>query len=325
MIHHMDGAPLKILYVGGYSRSGSTLLGRVLGEPQGSVCVGETRFLWSRGLVDNVKCGCGEPFRSCSFWSAVGQDAFGGWDQVDVQRFIEIDRITNLIAALPFYWAPSLRPGLRDAIAEYTSNLAALYSAISRVSGAKTIVEISKDPTFACLLMRMSEADVRIIHLVRDSRAVAYSWTRKRREPSPIGGQQFMDQFKPARTARSWLTWNTAFHALSMTRSPYRKLTYESFIANPRGVLNELSAFADEPLVLSDAQLTDSEVKLGEHHIFSGNPMRTATGWLPLRLDSEWQTQLSAADFAKVTAITWPLLRLYNYPIRIGERAPAAS
>jgi hypothetical protein len=44
MIHpHVEGASLKILFVGGCSRSGSTLLGRVLGEPQDAVCVGETR------------------------------------------------------------------------------------------------------------------------------------------------------------------------------------------------------------------------------------------------------------------------------------------
>jgi Sulfotransferase family len=323
MIQHVEGAPVKILYVGGYSRSGSTLLGRVLGEPKSTVFVGETRFLWSRGLIDNVKCGCGEPFRSCPFWSEVGHEAYGGWDQIDAERLTEIDRVTNLIATLPFYWAPSLRPGLRDTINDYAGRLTSLYAAISRVSGAKTIIEISKDPTFACLLMRMPGADVRILHLVRDSRAVAYSWTRKRREPSPIGGQQFMEQVNPARTARSWMTWNMAFHAFSAARSPYLKLTYESFIAEPRGVLGRLSAFADEELVLPEVQLTDTEVKLGDHHVFSGNPMRTSTGWLPLRIDNEWQTRLSSSQLAKVTAITWPLLRLYGYPIVPPERKAA--
>ena len=162
--------------------------------------------------------------------------------------------------------------------------------------------------------MRTPCSDVRIVHLVRDGRAVAYSWTRKRRLLSPIGGEQFMPQFNPSETASKWLAWNAAFHALSTRRSPYLRLTYESFVADPRGVLGELSAFADESLVPSSDQLTDREVQLGGHHIFSGNPMRTSTGWLPVRLDTEWQTQLSTAQFAQVTAITWPLLRLYGYP-----------
>ena len=81
--------------------------------------------------------------------------------------------------------------------------------------GRKTIIETSKDPTFACLLMRMPSSDVRIVHLVRDSRAVAYSWTRRRREPSPIRRTAFMPQFSPAHTAKSWSTWNLSFAALS--------------------------------------------------------------------------------------------------------------
>lgn len=320
MIRSMGSASVKVLYVGGYSRSGSTLLGRILGEPPETLCVGETRYLWSRGLIDNVECGCGQPFRSCPFWSAVGDEAFGGWDRVDAERLVEVDRVTNLFRALPFYGAPYLRRGLSNTIENYATRLATLYAAIARVSGAKMIVEISKDPTFACLLMRMPRSDVRIVHLVRDSRAVAYSWTRRRRLSSPIGGEPFMPQFSPTNTATKWLAWNLAFHALSAGRSPYLKLTYESFVADPRGVLGKLSAFADEALVLPDSQLTDKEVKLGDHHIFSGNPMRGNTGWLPIRIDNEWQTQLSTAQLAEVTAITWPLLRLYGYATVPADR-----
>jgi hypothetical protein len=305
---------VKILYVGGDGRSGSTLLGRVLGELPGTVCVGETRYLWSRGLLNNVGCGCGQPFLSCPFWSAVGDEAFGGWDRVDARRLTEADRITNLPRALPFYWMKLLQPRLSDRFKEYVAHLAALYSAIARVSGANLIVETSKEPTFAGLLMRTPGCDVRILHLVRDSRAVAYSWTRRKRLSSPIGEQQFMGQFNPANTAAMWMIRNAAFHLLSAACSSYHRLTYESFVADPRGVLQELSAFSDERLVPSDAQLTDTEVKLGNHHIFSGNPMRTTTGWLPIRPDNEWRTQLATAEFAKTTAITWPLLRLYGYP-----------
>jgi hypothetical protein len=306
---------VKVLFIGGCSRSGSTLLGRVLGEPPDSVSVGETRYLWSRGLLHNVECGCGQPFRSCPFWSDVGAEAFGGWERVDAERLAEMDRVTNLPSALPVYRLRALRPRLRDAIEDYSGHLAALYSAISRVSGGKTIVEMSRDPTFACLLMRIPGNDVRVVHLVRDSRAVAYSWTRRRRLPSPIGEQQFMLQFSLTETARSWMTRNAAFHALSAGGTPYLRLTYESFLGYPRAALDRLSLFADEALVPSASELTQTDVKLGAHHIFSGNPMRSSVGWIPLKADEEWQTQLSSAQLAKVTAITWPLLRLYGYPL----------
>lgn len=315
---------MKILFIGGCSRSGSTLLGRVLGEPADAVCVGETRYLWSRGLLNNVQCGCGEPFRSCPFWSAVGEHAFGGWDRVDAARLSEIDRLTNLPGALPIGWLPWLRPRLRAMITEYATCLTALYEAISHVSGANMIVEMSRDPTFARLLMRMPDSDVRILHLVRDSRAVAYSWTRTRRLPSPIGDQQFMPRFKVSETAISWMIRNAVFHVFSVARRPYLKLTHEGFLADPRATLRRLSAFAEEPLLAGGCEITDTQVKLGGHHIFSGNPMRSTTGWLPLRLDTAWQTQMPPSQFAKVTTITWPLLRLYGYRVMPrGARAEA--
>jgi hypothetical protein len=314
MIDSVDSPSVKVIYVGGYARSGSTLLGRVLGEPSGMVCVGETRFLWSRGLINNVGCGCGQPFRSCPFWSAVGEEAFGGWDQVDAEEMTELDRVTNLPQALPFYWASWLRPGMGDKINDYVAILSKLYGAIKRVSGAKVIIEISKDPTLACLLTRIPNSDVRVIHLVRDSRAVAYSWTRRRRMPSPIGDQEFMSQASPTETAIKWAAWNAGCYALRAAHFPYQKITYENFVADPRGALERLSIFTGEDIISSGSELRGTEVKLGDHHIFSGNPMRASTGWLPVRLDTEWQTQLSAAQLATVTAITWPLLRVNGYP-----------
>jgi hypothetical protein len=305
----------KVLYVGGYGRSGSTLVGRVLGESQDTICVGETCYLCTRGLLNDVQCGCGQSFRSCSFWGAVGEEAFGGWDRVDTERLVEIDRITSRLRKLPFYWVPSLRPRFAAAIDDYASWLTKLYAAITSVSGAKTIVETSKDPNFALLLTRMSANDVRIIHLVRDSRAVAYSWTRNKQMPSPIGGQKFMPQFRPAASAASWLVSNAAFHALAIQHSRYIRITYEKFVEDPVGTLRELSDFAEQSLVLPATQMAGNRVRLGDHHIFSGNPMRARTGWLDISLDNEWQTTMARSHLAKVTAITWPLLRRYGYSL----------
>lgn len=304
-----------ILYVGGFGRSGTTLIGRVLGEAPDAVCVGETRYLLSRGLVDNVQCGCGQPFRLCSFWDDVGKEGFGGWDQVDIARMTKIDRATVLFRMLPFHWAPYLRPGFAAEVREYASWLTRLYGAIARVSGAKTIVDTSKDPNFASLLTSIPGGYVRIIHLVRDSRAVAYSWTRTKRLPSPIGRQEFMPKFGPSETATRWLLSNLGFQALATRRPPYMRLNYEDFIANPDTTLRTLSTFAGQNFVLPKSHLEDSRVKLGTHHIFSGNPMRTNTGWLEMTVDDEWQTALPKGRFVEVTAITWPLLRLYGYPV----------
>jgi hypothetical protein len=311
---------VKILYVGSYPRSGSTLLGRVLGEPPGRICVGETRYLWERGLVHNVRCGCGAPFRECEFWGAVGTEAFGGWGQFDAARLTELDRVLNLPQVLPLHWAPRLRPGMPSEIAQYVAILTRLYEAIAAVAGVGVIIELSKDPTFARLLARIPQSDVRVLHLIRDSRAVANSWTRKRLMPSPIGDQELMPRSTPVETATRWLAWNIGFHLLGASGLPYRKLTYESFVARPRTTLEALTGFTGERLI--DLQsIGADEVTLSGHHIFSANPMRATTGTIAIEPDTGWQRELARADVAKVTAMTWPLLSAYGYPLR-SRRIP---
>jgi hypothetical protein len=262
--------------------------------------------------MENVRCGCGRAFRACSFWGAVGEEAFGGWDHVHAESLAELDR-TIRPRTLPLHWMPWLRPRFAEGLSWYAAQLTRLYAAIARVSGAKTIIDTSKDPNFAWLLHHIPGCDVHIIHLVRDSRAVAYS--RNKRLASSTEDQKFMDQLKPIDTAPRWLAWNLVFHTFPALHLPYMRLSYESVVANPQKALGRCSIFADDSLVLPPSQLIDGKVKLGGHHIFSGNPMRRRAGWLDIALDDEWQTMLSTRQFMQVTAITLPLLGLYGYRV----------
>src|SRR6185312_11260354 len=82
----VDGTQPRILSIAGAGRSGSTLLAMLLGGLPGCTAVGELRHIWERGVIANRLCGCGEPFHECPFWTAVGREAFGGWDAVDAER-----------------------------------------------------------------------------------------------------------------------------------------------------------------------------------------------------------------------------------------------
>ena len=315
--------PPRILCVGGFSRSGSTLLGRVLGEADGALCVGETHYLWERGVIHNVRCGCGEHFLDCRFWCAVGQHAFGGWENVEVERLAASDRTINRLRSLPFHHLPSLRPAFTAAVGDYAAALARLYRAIAEVSGASTLIDTSKDPNFARTLTAMEGYDVRIVHLVRDPRAVACSWVSPKRLAHPIAGERFMPTFTVADTATRWMLTNGAFHTLA-ARLPYTRLTYEDFVARPQAALDALGGFTAQPLSLPAGHLDRSGVKLGRHHIFSGNPMSALTGRVGIYPDGRWKRELSGSQVARVTALTWPLLRRYGYPIT-GARGDAGS
>src|ERR1044071_6434693 len=83
-------ADIRVLYIGGWGRSGSTLTERLLGEMPDVVGAGEVTHLWVRGLLENQSCACGQPFADCPFWTTVGKTAFDGWDKLDVDGVVAL-------------------------------------------------------------------------------------------------------------------------------------------------------------------------------------------------------------------------------------------
>ena len=69
--------PIKILYIAGWGRSGTTFLDNIFGQLDDFFSVGEIRFIWDRNFIEDRSCGCGQLFSSCSVWKSITQNAFG--------------------------------------------------------------------------------------------------------------------------------------------------------------------------------------------------------------------------------------------------------
>src|SRR4029453_1715634 len=78
----------KVLFIGALGRSGTTLLERSLGQIEGFCAVGEIRHIWDRSFAANELCGCGVPFRGCDFWTAVVDEAYGGFAALDASELV---------------------------------------------------------------------------------------------------------------------------------------------------------------------------------------------------------------------------------------------
>jgi len=308
---------VTVLYIGGHGRSGSTILAQTLGQIPGFVNVGELWQVWYRGLRENERCGCGRLFYSCEFWRAVGGEAFGGWDNVDVDKMVAFRPYLKGQRYTPHY-ALAAKTGVRGGkintlLEEGGPVLERLYRAIQRVSGAGVIVDSSKRSSYAVLLSLLPFADLRVAHLVRDSRAVAYSWQRTKESPAVVGGR-LMPRMSPVKVSRVWSVQNYSYGLLSGF-ARLSRLRYEDFVDDPTFYLAETLSrvgFDDEAGSLHDV-VRGREISLSVDHTVSGNPGRFRTGKIELRLDEEWKGKMRGADKNVVTALTAPLLLKYGY------------
>jgi hypothetical protein len=302
-----------VLYIGGWGRSGSTLLARLLGELPGFVAVGEIHFLFTRGVAGNQLCGCGASFRECPFWQAVGTSAFGGWKRVDVNALMGAGREVDRLRRLHLLSAPRLSRAFAERLSFYSDAIRRVYRAIDELSGGSVIVDSSKAPHFA-LVARRAEVDLRILHLVRDSRAVAYSWKRTKARPEPIDGQPLMDRYRPSKSAYRWALDNALFDAMAAAGAPRLVVRYESLAASPGTWLERIAEFAGRPLEGGDLNFVEGRsVRLGLHHTVAGNPNRLERGVVEITPDEEWRRHMTTRDRRTVTALTLPLLVRYGY------------
>ena len=307
----------RVLYVGGFGRSGSTLLDRVLAQVGGCVAVGEFVHLVQRGVIDDERCGCGVPFSECLFWTEVGVAAFGpgGWGSVDAGAVRRQQERLDRNRRIPAMVLPRWGRGSAET-AELGAWFGRVYAAVADVSGASVVVDSSKHASTAFLLRREPGLDLRVVHLVRDSRGVAYSWAKRVPRPEITGGAVEMPRYGAGRAAAKWLSYNSLFHLLAATGVPTLPLRYEQLVADPRTALQSVLELAGLDAAAEGFGFVDPDgpaVELAPSHSVAGNPMRFRSGHLELVLDEEWRERMPAGSRSVVTAITAPLLSSYGY------------
>ena len=201
--------------------------------------------MWLRSVREDERCGCGQPFSACPFWQQVGRVAFGGWDRVDVDRITRLRAQVDRARFLPLLASARLRPRLQPALDEYAGYYERTYAAISQVSGSPVVIDSSKHASLAFCLRSSSRVDLRVVHMVRDSRAVAYSWSRIVDRPEAAGSQ--MSTYPAASAALRWNLQNSALQLLSRLGTPTLRVRYEDFVRAPAATLSEIAAFAGLP------------------------------------------------------------------------------
>jgi hypothetical protein len=311
-----EAQKIKVLYIAGCDRSGSTLLDCTLGQVKGFFAGGEVWHFFGRGMVNNELCGCGQHFRECELWADVAKRyEAAGHEQgpADMERLLRCTVKTRYLPMILSSYGPSHLGHRLDILRAHLSDL---YSVICEVTSCEVVVDSSKNPVYAHVLGGVDGVELYVVHLVRESRGVAYSWSKRKRRPEVPWKVQYMDRHGPAKSSLFWLAAQLGAETLKL-KYPYIRVRYEDFIRDPRDIMASLLQFlgqgdADMEYIKEDA------LTLGVQHTISGNPMRMEQE-VTLRMDCDWLTRMKKSDKMLVTALTLPLLVKYGY---IGRPVP---
>jgi hypothetical protein len=316
---------VRVLFIVGYPRSGTTLLGMLLNEIPGFFFGGELGFFWQAYLKRST-CGCGSPVQECETWSSVMR----AWDTEPAPARKGLDaQPPDILENEVFRQAATLHQGLPSSrsqswnlwrvkmlaaenaqIRVYSALVGQLYSAIHAATGATAIVDSSKSPIDAAVAGLAPGIEPYFIHMIRRPQGVVHSHWKKREHLTWLHRQR-----KPVLVyhALSWLETNIAvdigLRGYMVGRS--LRVAYEDLVSSPRTVLEKVSELVGES---SDdfSFLCDNTAVLGKNHSVRGNRVRSSTGSLQIREDTAWVTGLTSFEQFLVKALTAPLARRYG-------------
>ena len=253
----------------------------------------------------------------CELWGPVVRGLLEGREELTARACIELQR--RHLGASPAKLAAIHRGHARRAAGDtaaipYAELLADLYAAVGRATGADVIVDSSKHGPDAYLISMLLDIDMYVLHLVRDPRATAYAWgKRKRKSFEPV---RYFAQVGPLTSSWRWLRRNAVIEALVRRRQGdrYLLMRYEDFVADPQAAVRSICSLVGE----AQAELpfvSERTVRIGPNHTVGGNPARFDSGEVQITPDDEWRSALTRRSKLLATVPTAPLLRRYNYPL----------
>jgi len=322
----------RIAYILASSHSGSTLLSMLLGSHPQIATIGEMKLSpRAIGDLNRYRCSCGKMILECGFWREVRENmvnrgfafdlACAGTDYRTLGshyvrrilaashkgRFLECVRDAAL--GLSLTW--------RSQLLQVHKQNVALAETIAQVTDAEVIVDSSKCAVRLKYLLRNPDLDVKVIHLIRDGRAVALTSMdtptyADASDPALRGGgtgwRQQEDRPSMAEAAYRWRRcMESTEHVLKrVNRSCWIKVHYEDYCRDSDGTLSRLCVFLG-----LDPDKRANDFRSVQHHVV-GNGMRLDST-SEIQLDERWRQVLTAKQMQTFEAVAGKLNRRYGY------------
>lgn len=226
----------RVLLISGSGRSGTTILSVLLSQGEGLLNIGQLRDIWE-GWQTVQPCTCGQTVCDCVLWGQVRQDILAEYGADLLERAQAALALFMSDAAQLTDWND--RAGLARLARDHGDMLALLTTTLQTLARrglARTLIDSSKSPEFALAVHLTGQFDCHVLNMVRDPRAVAVSWKRK----------------KAGRIGRKLDAWKARQDRLTgWADAPgltHLSLSYEAFVADPVPALERILAGLGETL-----------------------------------------------------------------------------
>ncbi|NJB70287.1 hypothetical protein GGR42_000749 [Saonia flava] len=296
---------IKVLYFAGSGRSGSTILNIILGNHPHIFGGGE---LQNMGQVYNANkiCSCQSPLIHCEFWSSVVNDWSSKIEEDNItsgfKKWSEVEGVFSIKSWVKMYFGI----GKKDAqFKEYLKSTSEFLRSVQQHSKKKVLVDISKNPLRAWALEENPDIDLRMVHLVRDGRAV--TWSLKRTAER---------QNRKRPTWRAAMFWALINRMTNLVRSKVEHRTlvrYEDFIENPGLVLNQIGEMAEIDFtdIINNIDKNDD---FRIDHVMAGNGIRKAdTIKFETTKTDGWIKKLNSRSKNIFKILSYSSLKKFNY------------
>lgn len=283
-----------IIFIAGWGRSGTTLLGNLLASKFSGLMVGEVRYLWDRGLEQKKICGCTQRVVDCELWmNSVPEEAM----ILPNLMSRKVGSRARLLQLLNFL--PGGQYIYRSLCGRELNLLNLLYANLLDSAPNNVLVDTSKSPFYATSLALSTENRIRFIHIVRNPAGVAFSWQRVKQTLDSEHGKDEFPRYGIVRSSIQWLVVNIlCMWCRVMPNVEYCKLFYEDLVANPTVEIERLANFIG---------LDDNQEGRCSNHSVSGNPIRFVdVRELKMHPDTEWKTGLPFYKKALIAVLTFP-------------------
>ena len=248
----------KLVYIGGYGRSGSTLLEYLLTASAEVVACGEVAAVVRRGPHTKRNCTCGRKAKQCPVWHFLdprASAAQNGWSHADLSLAL-IERFSNRYTLM--------------------------------IDSSKTSWDAAGAPF--SLRHRLGR-DFHFVHIVRDPRAVCWSAIRRGdRRASGLTNHLL----RSAWTTLGWWAANLTCEAFRRLHpKQYLRIRYEDLARSPRDELHRLFERMSPGL---EIDITEPGSSDNRHQLYGNRMRHQQVSLTDVAEDARWKAEMPSAD-----------------------------